>query len=253
MRNRHERDILAEAIEQLKKQGREEPLPQEVLDEAMRRMAECGMRNAESGAGRLSLRTPNSTLRIFGSWHSKLAAAAVLLLSGYLAGRATSPDTEQLRGALTPSIAASLEPVLRQKLGEEMKDHYNVAMAAGYLRLREELGQQYRDDMTRFALQTLAASNATTNALLADLVQTIDTAQTQDRRRIAMAISEIEAKRIQDKTQLVAGIETLAYHTEDELSRTKKVLARFLVEGPSPEIELPQHPPTNTSDERSKQ
>jgi len=252
MRKRRERDILAEAIEQLKKQGRASPLPSEVLDETVRRMAECGMRNAESGADRLSLRTSHSALRIFSGWHSKLAAAAVLLLAGYLAGRARSPDVEQLRETLTPAIAASLEPVLHQRLSEEMKDHYSVALAAGYLRLKEEFAQQYRDDMNRFALQTLAASNATTNALLADLVQTIDTAQTQDRRRTALAISEIEAKRIQDKTQLAAGLETLAYRTEDELSRTKKVLARFLVDGPSPEIELPEHPPTDTSDERSK-
>jgi len=150
-------------------------------------------------------------------------------------------------------MAASLEPVLRQKLGDKMKDDYQLALAGAYVRLKEELTQQYRDDLNRFAMQTLAASNATTNALLADLLQTIDTAQSHDLRRVALALSQIEAKRVQDRTQLAAGLQTLAYRTEDELSRTKKVLARVLVEGPAPQIDLPQHPPTDTSDERSKQ
>ena len=80
------------------------------------------MRNAESGTSLLPLRT-----------HIGLkfaAAAAVFLLVGYLAGRLAAPDTGQLREALTPSIAASLEPALRQKLGQEIKDDYQLALAA---------------------------------------------------------------------------------------------------------------------------
>lgn len=243
MRKRREKDILAEAVEQLKKQGLAGPLPPDVLDATAQRIADAAARQP-------AIYNLQSAIR--NRWGLRFAAAAAFVVAGYVAGRAAAPDANRLREALTPSIAASLEPVLRQKLGQELKDHYNGALAASYLGLKEELAQQYRDDMNRFAMQTLAASNAATNALLADLVRSIDTAQTQDRRRIALAMSEIEAKRIQDKTQLAAGIQTLAYRTEDEFSRTKKVLARFIVDGPAPQIELPEQSPTGTPDERSK-
>lgn len=250
MRKRHEKEILAEAIAQLRQQGLSSPPPKEVVDATLRRLGECGMQSAESETGQSPLRIPYSAFR--NHIGLKFAAAAVFLLAGYIAGRAATPNVDQLREALTPSIAASLEPVLRQKLGEEMKDHWQVAMAGTYVRLKDELGQQYRDDLNRFAIQTLAASNATTNALLADLLQTIDTAQTRDRRRIALAISEIDAKRMQDRTQLAAGLVTLASRTEDEFAQTKKVLARFLIEEPSAEIDLPRRLPTDTENERNE-
>jgi len=154
---------------------------------------------------------------------------------------------------LTPEVAASLEPVLRQRLGEEMNDHYQVALAGTYVRLKDELAQQYRDDLNRFAVQTLAASNATTNALLAELVQAIDTAQTQDLRRIALTLSQMEAKRVQDKTQLAAGLVTLASHTEDEISRTKKVLAQFMIDERPQEIESLRRLPNETPNERTEE
>ena len=247
MRTRRERDILAEAIDQLKKQGLANLLTEEVIDETVRRIAERGVQRADSDAGQHSTRNRVSLGLRFA------AAAAVFLLIGYLAGRLTGPDMEQLREALTPSVAAALEPVLRQKLSEEMTDRWQMATAATYVRLKNELGQQYRDDLNRFAIQTLAASNATTNALLAELVQAIDTAKAKDLREIALALSQIEAKRVQDRTQLAAGLQTLAYHTEDEFSQTKKVLARFLVDQPPQETDLPRHPPTETESERDKQ
>jgi hypothetical protein len=211
----------------------------------VRRIGECGARSAGASESQFSIRN-----RIGLKF---AAAAAVFLLVGYVAGRLTGPNVEQLREALTPSVAASLEPALRQKLSEEMKDHWQVATAATYVRLKDELGQQYRDDLNRFAVQTLAASNATTNALLAELVQAIDTAKAQDLRQIALALSQIEAKRVQDRTQLAAGLQTLAYRTEDEFSQTKKVLARFLIDEPPQEVDLPRHPSTETLDERNKQ
>jgi hypothetical protein len=224
------------------------------VDETIRRIVECGTRSADSGAGGLAFCNPQFAIRNFTGWRLKFAAAAaVFLLAGYVAGRVTSPDVEQLREALTPAVAASLEPVLRQRLSEEMKDHYQVALAGTYVRLKEELAHEYRDDLNRSAVQTLAASNATTNALLAELVQAIDTAQTQDLRRIALTLSQMEAKRMQDKTQLATGLITLASRTDDEFSRTKKVLARFMIDERPQEIELPRQLPEESPNERNEE
>ena len=253
MRTRREQDLLAEAIAQLRQQGLAEPLAKDLVDETVRRIADCGLRNPESGTGHRPIRNPQTAIRNVTGWHFKLAAAAVLLLAGYTVGRVTSPDIQELRDALTPAVAASLEPALRQRLSEEMTDHYQVALAGTYVHLKEELTQQYRDDLNRYAMQTLAASNATTNALLGELVQAIDTAQAQDLRRIALTLSQMEAKRMQDRTQLAAGLVSLASHMEDELSQTKKVLAPFLLDDRSREIELLPQPSKTSPNERTKE
>jgi hypothetical protein len=247
MRKKRNEDLLAETIDELKRHGLSEPLPKDVVDETVRQIAACGLRPADSGPSAPSIR--NLT-----GWRFKFAAAAAMfLLVGYLVGRLTSPDVEQLREALTPSVASALEPVLRQKLGEEMRGHWQVALAATYVRLKDDITQQYRDDLNRFAIQTLAASNATTNALLRDLVQAIDTTQAQDRRRMALAISEIEAKRMQDRAQLATGIVTLASRTDDELTRTREALARLLIDEPLQRTDLPQQSLKNIPNERSKE
>jgi len=252
------RDLLAEAIERLKQAGLSQPAPKKLLDETIKRLAECRAESGEAASrNRLHIGSgPASRRGLFGPGLRWFAAAAALILAGYAVGRLSAPapmDLEELRAALTPSIAAAVEPVLRAKLSEDLKQQYQVALASTYVRLKEELAQEHRDDLNRFAMQTLAASNATTNALLANLVQAIDTAQAQDRRSVALAISQIEAKRLQDRTQLAAGIETLAFRTEDELSRTKKVLARLLIDEVPQEVESPQELPKDTPNERSNE
>ncbi len=112
-------------------------------------------------------------------------------------------------------------------------------MAGTYVRIKEELTEQYRDDLSRSRMQILAASNATTNELLTQLAQSIDTAQTQDLRRIAQFLYEIETSREQDKTQLASGLQTLAYRTEDELSRTQRAIAQLLVEARPTDSQIP--------------
>ena len=243
MRKRHEKDILAEAIEQLRKQGRANPLPQEVLDETA--TSNCGMRNAECGIGHSLL--PHSALDIGLKF---AAAAAVFLLVGYVAGRLAAPDVDQLREALTPSIAASLEPVLRQKLGEEMKDrvstgagrHVSPAERRTYAAVPRRFEPLCHADAGRFQRdhQRTPGRSASDHRHR----------PSQDQRRIALALAQIEAKRMQDKTQLAAGLQTLAYRTEDEFARTKKVLARFLIDEPPREIELPRHSTPDSPNER---
>jgi hypothetical protein len=220
---RHREDKLPETIARLKKEGESQEVPREVLDETLRRIADSGVRT-------LSIRSPQSAIR---NLFRFAAAAAVFVLVGYTAGRLSVPkpmDLEALREVLTPSVAASIEPALREKVTENLRSQYQLALAGMYVRVKEELTEQYRNDLNRFAMQTLAASNAVTNELLTQLVQQIDTAKTQDLRRVARAIYEIEMNRVQDKTQLASGLQTLAVRTEDEFSRTKRQIAQLLVD-----------------------
>jgi hypothetical protein len=229
----------------MKHEGQSQEVPKEVVDETVRRIA-------DSGPCILPIRHPQSAIR---NCLRLAAAAAVLVLAGYAVGRLSAPkpmDLDQIREALTPAVAAAIEPALRARVVDEMRDDYQIALAGLYVRVKEELTEQYRNDLNRFAVQTLAASNAVTNELLTQLVQNIDTAQTQDLRRITRALYEMEMNRVQDKTQLASGLQTLAYRTEDELSRTKRELAQFLVHARPAAFDLPPVEPRQTYDERNK-
>jgi hypothetical protein len=91
-----------------------------------------------------------------------------------------------------------------------------------------------------------------TNELLTQLVQNIDTAQTQDLRRITRALYEIEMTWVQDKTQLASGLQTLAYRTEDELSRTNHALAQLAADTRPTGFDLPPVEPGQIHKERNK-
>lgn len=219
-----EKDVLAEALAQLKRKGASEP-PKALVEETLRRLAD---------AGSAGLNRDNSSAR--GVLLGRMAvaaplAAAALIVLGFAIGRLSGPaplDLDELREALAPSMAAEIEPALRARLIDDMRQRYQVALAASYVKVKEELTQQYRDDINRFAVQMLAASNEATNRHLAELVENLDKAQADDLTRIARALQRIELNRVQDKTQLAAGLQTLASLTEDELSRTRRQFVQLL-------------------------
>jgi hypothetical protein len=104
-----------------------------------------------------------------------------------------------------------------------------LAWAGSYVQLKEELNEQRRRDLDTYAVQTLAASNALTNQLLKELIESLNAAKMEDYNRIARAIYKIETNRLKDKTQLANGLETLAYQTEDKLARNRQYLSQLLV------------------------
>jgi len=230
-------DKLSEAVARLKQEGLSQELPKEVVDETLRKIADCGLRIADSGAQVLPIRNLSRLA----------AAAAVFVLLGYAIGRVTTPkplDLDQLRAALAPSVASAIEPAIRARLADEMRRDYQIALAGMYVHVKEELTQQYRNDLNRMAIQMLAASNAVTNELLTQLVQSIDTAQTQDLRRITRTLYEMEMNRVQDKTQLASGLQTLAYRTD----AIAQVVADTRPTGP----DLPPVESGKTHNERNK-
>ena len=162
-------------------------------------------------------------------WAVRWTGAAVLLIfAGYAVGRVTvaqPPDIDQLQTALQ----TSLEPAIRQNVIQELNRDWGLALARSYLRLKDELSEQFRRELSAYALRILAASNSTTNELLTEMIEAINTAQAQDRRWVAAALEQIEFNRLRDKSQFISGLETLAAETGDEILRTKEDLAKLLV------------------------
>jgi hypothetical protein len=235
---REREDKLWETLARLKQEGQSQEVPTEVVAETLRRIADSSTRCT-------SIRNPQFETRNFFKF---AAAAAVFVLVGYTAGRLSAPkpmSLDQLRETLTPSVAAAIEPALRKRVIDDIRHDYQLALAGTYVRVKEELTEQYRNDLNRFAIQTLAASNAATNELLTQLVQSIDTAKTQDLRRIAQVLSDIETNRVRDKTQFASGLQTLADRTED----TRREVAQFLVDVRPGGFDAPQVEPRQTHDE----
>lgn len=214
-------DVLAKAIADLKRRGASSEPPQEVVNETLAQLARAGSQPepvAEAAQRPMRRRLWSAT---------RLATAAVVLIAaGYAFGRITAPkpDIEQLRAALLPSLAATLEPAIRARVVEETTREYRLALLAGYVRLRDELTEQYHADLNRFALQTLAASSTATNRLFGRLVEAMNASQLQDRERVAAALTEIKAQQAEDSAALGTALASFAARTETKFRQTEDIM-----------------------------
>ena len=221
MKERESENILEKAINALNNEQVPPGPPRELANSTIAKLTEIsGQTNTFSVGRRIRLieriNIPNS--------FTKVAAAAVLLImAGYATGRLLSPkppDIEQLRVAL--------EPAIRQNILDEMKQYWQLGLTASYAQLKDDLSQQYLRDLNQFAAYTLAASGAATNQRLEELIESINTAQIQDRQWVAAAIGEIELNRLQDNAQLSNALATFAVQTEGELLRNRQNMAQIL-------------------------
>ena len=145
---------------------------------------------------------------------TRLAVAAVVLVAvGYLAGMLLSPrpaDVKQLQTALETSLKSSLEQTIQKSLLEQVGRDRELALERHYARIKDELTRQLHQNISDFAVQTLAASRAITDRRLADLIQLIEAARTVDHYQIRKALEQMESNRLQDKTHYENGLVSLA-------------------------------------------
>jgi len=222
---KEQKDILDQAIARRKEASNAAQPPKWVIDQTVKRLAEAQAQSTYEAPRRTMplapLRKPS------GRW---IAAAAVLVIAAYALGRLTAPtpDLDELRAELLPALAASLEPTIRSSVVEETTRNCEQALVAAYVRIKDELTEQYRADLNRFAVQTFAASNTVTNNLLEQLVESVKASQRRDRQWFASALEQLEAQRAEDSAALGTALVNLATHTETKLQRTKEDMVRLL-------------------------
>ena len=162
-------------------------------------------------------------------WFKAAIAAGLVMSVGFAAGVISGPDTEQL----TSEIEAKLKPQITEavvlELAPLVKEVTESAVLIGCNEFAYEFSRQLRADVDKMGLQVLAASGVMTNQRLEQLIESINTAQHQERRWIASAFEQIESNRLEDKLQLTGGLRTLAVYTEDELERTKQDFVKFVL------------------------
>ena len=214
-------NILEKAVKALNNERVPPAPPQELADATIAKLTQTsGQSNTVTAGKRIwfikRLKATNSFTRV-------VAAAVLLIIAGYATGRLSTP-----RGPDAEQLQAALEPAIRQNLLDEMRQYWQLALVSSYVQLKDDLTQQYRRDLSRFAIQTLAASNAVTNELLTELIESINVAQTEDRQWVAAAFEQIELNRRQDNAQLSNAFVTFAVRTEDELQRTQQNMVKLL-------------------------
>jgi hypothetical protein len=210
-----------EAIETLKNEQIPAGPPLELVDSTIAKMAEVSEQadTVEHKSRILNFEGLRASKSL-----TKIAAAAVLLIAaGYATGRLSAPRSPDMT-----QIRLALEPEIRKSLLNETKQYLQLGLANAYVRIQDELSQQYREDLRKAVLQSVTASNTVTNELLTELIESFNEAQNQDRQRFAAALEQMESNRLRDKNELSNALATFALETEDELMRTKQGLAHFI-------------------------
>ncbi|MHC4119062.1 MAG: hypothetical protein ACYSWO_16325 [Planctomycetota bacterium] len=214
---KEDENILEKAIEAIKNERIPAGPPQELVDATVTKLTEAQEQPGTLPFG--GVEKPGTLRGI-----TRLAAAAALfVVAGYVVGRLSAPrppEVEELR--------AVLEPAIRRDLLAELKRDFQSDLAADYAQLRDDLTEQYRRDLNQFAAYTLTASGAATNRLLEELIESISTAQTQERQWVTSAFEQLESNRLRDNARLSNAFAAFAVRTEDELELTKQGVAQLL-------------------------
>jgi len=214
-----EHDSLHEAVKALKDCDVPDGPPEETVEETLAALQEAA---EDWNSGARPLRFTHRS-----AWVKWAVAAGVLILLGFSVGRFTTPRTldETQIAALEMRLRSSLEPAITQQIGRGLSRDLHAIQQASYTTLNEALDQRLKARMQEYAVQILAASNASTNQLMDNLVQAIRVVQVQERQRLAAVIKEIEFDRLQKETQVRKSLANVAVLTGNSLQTTQELVS----------------------------
>jgi len=143
--------------------------------------------------------------------------AAVLVTVGFVAGRASRPgpvDVEQLAATLEGPLRVSIAAKVREDLTAEMDGRFQAMAARDKGVDSQALHQAILADAAALTGRAVATSEARTNKRLLDMATQIEAARAQERRYVASAIDQIEARRLAEQARLGEGLIRLAMCAE---------------------------------------
>jgi hypothetical protein len=114
-------------------------------------------------------------------------------------------DIEQVRAALE----SSLEQKMRSSLIEQISSDRESELERFYVKVTAELARQFRREINDLSLRTLAASEASMERRLEQLIRLIEAARVADHRTVARALYQIETNRLEDRSRLGEELENL--------------------------------------------
>ncbi len=217
-------DILKKAVELLKQEQIPAWSPKDLADTTLEKLNQVASQLPEE---QLDKQVVFSKRIMIINNLARIAAAVILSVSiGYAAGRFSAPKPPDMA-----QIRSELEPAIREKLLDDVTQYVQLGLASNYVQIRQELTEQYRQDLNQAAIEILNTSGTITNQLLEELIQAIATSQLQNRQWVAAEIQKTEQNRLEDKTQLGSALVNFASATVKDLQQTQQnvaVLANFL-------------------------
>lgn len=214
----NEHDPLHEAVKALKDCDVPDGPPEQTVAETLAALEETA-EDWNAGAG--PVRFVHAS-----AWGKWAVAAGVMILLGFSVGRFTTPKTlnEVQIAALETRLRASLEPAITQQIGQGLSRDLQAIQRASYTTLNEAWDERLRREMQEYAVQILAASNASTNQLMDNLVQGIRMAQAKEHQRLAAIFNKIEFDRLKEDSEVRKSLASVTYLTENYLQTTQELL-----------------------------
>jgi len=211
------KDILEKAADVLKDEKIPPGPSQELVNETLARLADTSEHPETIQLGhRIRLR---ERLRVIHHLYKVAAAVILLLVGGYAVGRLSAPrppDMKELQAVLVPAIR------------EELLDEINENLQSSYASLTDSLDRKYQQDLNRVGMQIMAAANTVTNERLAELAESFNAYQTQERQWFTTMLERLESNRLQDSAVLSNALVTVAQQTKEEMERTKQDIVQLL-------------------------
>jgi len=211
------KDIMEKAADVLKNEKIPPGPSQELVNETLARLAETSEHPETIQLGsRIRFR---ERLRAIHHLYKVAAAVILLLVGGYAVGRLSAPrppDLKELQAVLVPAIR------------EELLDEINENLQSSYASLTDSLDRKYQQDLNRVGMQIMAASNTVTNERLAELAESFNAYQTQERQWFTNVLERMESNRLQDSAVLSNALVTVAQQTKEEMERTKQDIVQLL-------------------------
>lgn len=217
---KEDENILEKAVKSLKNQ-QVPPGPSDELAKATIEKLNNASEQPDTIEFNRELRYTNR-ITLLNSFIKFAAAAVFLIIAGFAAGRLTTtkpPDIEQIRD--------SLEPAIRNQLLGEVKQYMQLGLANSYVRLKDDLTEQYRQDLIQLAANIVTTNSNLTNQLLQNLIESVDEAQKRQQQLFAAALEQIEMNRQRDNAQLSNALFSFAVQTGNELDQTKQDMAEL--------------------------
>jgi hypothetical protein len=147
-------------------------------------------------------------------WVRYAAAACVLIAAGFLAGRGLRPS---------PDIA-QLQQQMERRVAESVLQSLRTDVAGQYTKMEDNLAGQISSGLKTYAEQTVVRNDIQTYRLLAELIDSIRTAQSQNQQWVLSAMNTLEQSRLKDQEKMRTQFATFAVYTDNELMRTQKQL-----------------------------
>lgn len=153
-------------------------------------------------------------------WSYYVAAACLLIVAGFLVGRLSSSTFDTAK--LQQELAEILRPQIEKQITESVVQSLRKEVISQYAKMQDNLAGQISSELKTYTEQTVVRNDIQTYRLLAELIDAIQTAQSQNQQWVLSAMDTLEKYRLEEQEKMRTDFANFAVYTGNELSRTQE-------------------------------